>query len=71
MLFLLLIFRDEVSQKLSHYGGPLVFTGDGIDELRWLIGTVDGAVLECFKEQVGWQWLIFCCSLRQNVSLGY
>ena len=54
MFFLLLILQDEVSLKVSRYGGPPVFARDGIDELRWLIGTIDGPALECFKEHVWW-----------------
>ena len=44
-LFFLLVLWDEVSTKIGHDGGPLVFAGYGVDEFCGLVGTIDGGLL--------------------------
>jgi hypothetical protein len=53
-LLLLVIFRDGVSTKIGHYGGPPIFACYSVDELCRLFAIVDGAFLQSFKEHIRW-----------------
>ena len=68
-LFFLVIFRDEVFAKISHYGGPPVFASYGIDKFCRIFGTIDGTLLQCFEEHIWWQRIMLSCGLRQYIGL--